>query len=309
MSCPTTLDDPRLPLVEPERQTVIDGSQFVEGVARSFRWTVEEEDCDAIVPSEGYVLKGANTAKVAFQPSRPAPYKLKLEVTGVRGEHESCELRVPVRGRGMRFELCWDTSTLTDLDLYLHTPFDTLPWLSPSASGVVDGINGTTCNLANCTADLRFKKPRTNWGYADSPLSACDAGPAAPQFRAKGICPNPRAGLDNNQDLAEGTAERIQLDNPKHGQRFRVMVQNFDNGAATPHVFAYCAGQRAGAVEAPNDPPLFRAANPGRFGVMWRAFEVVPQVDGAGNTLGCSVTALQAPNSSRLDVTIDDPRF
>jgi hypothetical protein len=206
-------------------------------------------------------------------------------------------------------ELCWDTSTTTDLDLYLHRPNSTAPWFDPAAYDVIHGMNDDTCNTANCGAkprtDLGVVLARADWGNADSPLAWCTAGPSAADFLALGRCPNPRAGVDNNQDLATGTSEVIQLDNPDEGGTYRVMAQNFDNNPAAPEVFVYCAGRLAGSFGPPPRPPRFVAQSRGVFGVMWRAVDITATLDGAGTAVGCA--AVEVPKDQA--VTIDDPRY
>jgi hypothetical protein len=81
------------------------------------------------------------------------------------------------------------------------------------------------------------------------------------------------------------------------------MAQNFDNQRATPHVFVYCGGERAGAFGAPGSPPGFVAESPGAFGVMWRAADVVTKVDASGKVT-CSATAV-----GTKAVTINDASF
>jgi hypothetical protein len=303
--CPTSNDDPRLPRIEPEGITELDARAFIVGGAQSLRWSLVEEDCEAIVPHAGYLLSDPGEPVARFQPSRPSPYRFRLQVTGLDGKVETCEFTLPVQGRGMRIELCWDTSTSTDLDLYLHTPFNRDPWFTPGTFDVIGGIDSTTCNVANCTAETRFGKAPPVWGYPDSPLSACAAGPNANDFRALGRCPNPRAGDDNNQSIASGTTERIQLDNPRSGEHFRVMAQNFSDGEAAPHVFVYCGGERAGFAEPPPFPPRFRVDSNQGFGVMWRALDITTLMDVDGRTR-CQVTPLGAPD---FGVTINDSRF
>jgi len=142
-----------------------------------------------------------------------------------------------------------------------------------------------------------------DWGYPDSALSACSTL-AFQDFLAVGRCPNPRTANDNNQQLASGTTERIQLDNPADAQQFRVMVQNFDARPAHPHVFVYCGGQRVAAFDSPASPSNFIGGNPGAidFGLMWRAADVTTRVDASGK-ISCSATAVTDA------VTINDPRF
>src|SRR6185369_16427877 len=103
---------------------------------------------------------------------------------------------------------------------------------------------------------------------------------------------------------ATGTTERMQLDNPGTGQHFRVMVQNFNNLPARPHVFVYCGGQKAGTFDAPSTPAKFQINGGGVYGLMWRATDITTNVDAAGK-VSCST----APVSDRNAVTIDDPTF
>ena len=153
------------------------------------------------------------------------------------------------------------------------------------------------------------RSPRADFGFADSPFSYCQAGPAADEFQALGRCPNPRDGEDNNQSLATGTAERIQLDTPRDAQTFRVMVQNFSNTPAAPHLFVYCGGEKAGAVLPPKLPPSFVAATPRVFGTMWRAADITTHVASPGAVPSCSVTLPVAPGGQTPYVTIDDASF
>ena len=298
--CELTGDDPRVAGIKPDEVASLDGADFVVGDVKSYHWTLQMEDCDAVVKNAQFTLQGVESRVVKFQPSRPALYHFTLEVSGVAGDHASCKLDVPVESSGLRVELCWDTSTTTDLDLYLHTPFDREPWFTPGSTNLNSALNDTTCNTSNATAKLRGL-PRLNWGYGDSELAACNT-PSFEGFLSLGRCPNPRAADDNNQSIATGTTERIQLDNPRSGQRFRVMVQNYSNRPALPHVFVYCGGQRAGAFDGPPTPNHFLANNRGVYGVMWRATDISTDVAASGE-----VTCNTVPVEGAL--TIDDPRF
>jgi len=302
-NCQLQGDDPRVAGIKPDEIATLNGADFVIGDVKSYHWTLQLEDCDAVVQDAQFKLRGADSPVVQFQPSRPGLYHFTLAVTGAGGDQTSCKLAVPVAGVGMRVELCWDTSTTTDLDLYLHTPFDREPWFTPGAETINSGLNATTCNTSNATVALR-NQPRVDWGYADSPLSACNT-PSFDGFLGLARCPNPRAADDNNQDIATGTTERMQLDNPRAGQAFRVMVQNFDNHPARPRVFVYCDGQRAGAFDPPTLPANFvtEERDRGVYGVMWRVADVATIVDAAGK-LSCITT----PVLERT-VTIDDSRF
>jgi hypothetical protein len=297
---------PRLELGVP---ISLDGTRFVSGDVRRWHWDLVREDCDAVVANPEFTLQGAEASHLTFQALRPSPYHFTLHVVGAAGDKGACDFEVPTEGRGMRVELCWNTSQNTDLDLYLHNPSDTAPWYTPGAPSVSDGIDGSTCNVVNCVANLRLGRPRADFGYPDSPLSFCLGGPGATEFQALGRCPNPRAREDNNQSLATGVAERIQIDNPKNLQTFRAMVQNFSNSSAEPHVFAYCGGKKAGEAPPPKAPGGFNVAMPGVFGVMWRAADITAHVASSGTTTDCAFSLPAAPDGVAPYVTIDNPTF
>ena len=300
--CQLQGNDPRVAGIRPDEIARLDANDFVSGDVKSYHWTVAREDCDAVVPEAEFKLDGVDSRVLRFQPSRPSFYHLTLEVTGFAGDRSSCKLEVPVQGVGMRVELCWDTSTSNDLDLYLHTPFNREPWFSPSPNhDIASGLNDTTCNTSNAVVELR-DQPRVNWGYPDSPPSACNT-PSFEGFLATGRCPNPRAADDNNQEIASGTTERMQLDNPRSRQRFRVMVQNFSNRPAAPHVFVYCGGERAGAFEPPRSAQGFVANSNEGYGLMWRAADITTDVNAAGN-LSCRARPVR-----RGALSFDDSTF
>lgn len=301
MRCELEGNDARVAGIRPDELAMLDGADFVVGNVQSYRWTLQKDDCDAVVKDAEFKLDGANSRVVTFQPSHPAFYHFTLEATDRRGRKASCKLEVPVEGVGMRVELCWDTSTTTDLDLFIHNPVDREPWLTPGTTRVIDGLNNTTCNTSNAAAELRFGQSRVNWGYADSALSVCNT-PAFDGFLPGGRCPNPRAADDNNQSIATGTTERMQLDNPLDGQTFRVMVQNFSNQPARPHLFIYCGGQKAAAFDAPAAPANFVSPNPGAFGVMWRATDITTTVDPAGR-VSCSALPVTANAVTNDDIS------
>jgi hypothetical protein len=307
--CTLAPDDPRVAGIRPDQIATLDGADFVEGDVASYRWTLRAEDCDAVVQNAEFILKGVTTQVVRFQPSRPAPYHFTLDVTGRGGDHASCDLEVPVEGIGLRTELCWDTSTSADLDLYLHTPLNKEPWFRPGSTDVVDGLDGTTCNTSNASWQLR-DKPRVDWGYPDSPLEACNT-PSFQRFvGALGRCPNPRASLDNNSTIGPsmegttGTTERMQIDSPRDGESFRVMAQNFNNAPAKPSLFVYCSGERAGSFEAPAIPLNFQAPSGNGFGLIWRVADIATRRDATGKIL-CSASAV----SDRPPISYNDPTF
>jgi hypothetical protein len=211
----------------------------------------------------------------------------------------------------MRVELCWDTSTTVDLDLYVHDPSNMAPWFS-SPQGPLASVTNASCNWSNCEANIRGSMGRANWGYANSPLSACEGGPLGPGWRALGFCANPRLDIDNNLVKAIGVPENMNVDNPRDGQRFRVMVQNFTGTAARPMVNVYCGGHLRGTIGAAPDTlaDFTGASGATSVGAMWRAADVTVRVDAMGVTTGCDVTPLRPPGArTGYWVTRNDPSY
>ena len=301
LHCPEAADDPRLPVLYPGHPGRIDARPFAEVPIASWRWSVENQGCDAVLPTPRYLLENTSDPVVSFTPARPGAYTLRLDIVATDGQTESCAFQVWAAGYGIAVELCWDTSTSTDLDLYLHRPDDASDWYAPGSYDPLSGIDSTTCNGVNCCAEVRYGESRVDWGYADWTLDHC-AATYWQGFIDLGRCPNPRSSDDNNQVIASGTAEFIELDNPRHGETFRVMVQNFDNGAATPHVAVYCGGILTHEVPAPAAWPGFTAPYSGGFGLMWRPTEVTTWVNAYGVTTGCDARDVGT-------VTVDDPSY
>jgi len=308
LSCPS-LEDPPIPTAIVGNDIELDGWLFTAAPIVRWQWRVEDEGCDAVLPAPRYRLRGETEPRPVFNPARPGRYRFHLEVEALGGATAECEFDVLAENEGLLVELCWDTSTVADLDLYLHRPNDVAPWFVPGSYDVLSGLNGTTCNGANCVAGLRFGLSRVDWGYPDSALDACRSSTAFADFEAVGRCPNPRSAEDNNQVIANGTAEVIQLDNPRDGDTFRVMVQNFENLVARPTVRVYCGSELASESPPPPQPPGFRAPNPGGFGVMWRPVDVTLAVGADGETMGCEVTPLRRPTGDSSYVTTNDPGY
>jgi len=157
-----------------------------------------------------------------------------------------------------------------------------------------------------------MKLPRADWGYANSPLTECQNGPQGPAWRALGFCANPRLDIDNNLQEGKGVPENINIDNPRDGETFRIMVQNFSGFASRPLINVYCGGRRVATYgEPPNEVLDFEGFTGKDFiGAMWRAADVTVRVDDAGRTTGCDVVPLHPPGSTRgYAITQNDPRY
>jgi len=297
LDCPLSSDDPRLAGFAPGLPGQLELADFLVAPVVGSRWTVQLEDCDAILPQPSFTVSGTEGPTLFLTPGRPGPYHITLEVDTLEGRVEGCELTVPVLGRGIRVDLCWDTSTTVDIDLYVHTPLNENPYYVEGAELVPDFLTAfltvDTCNPANCAPNSSF--PRPVFDRPDSPLEFCSAGPSAAEYLALGQCPNPRSGRDNNQSEATGVSEVVQIDNPRPGDVMRVMVQNFDNDYAAPHVVVYCAaGDQRVALDLPGAPYNFITNLVPRPGVLWRAADIMAVQTESG--VGCAVFPLEHPS-------------
>ena len=235
---------------------------------------------------------------------------MTLRVRAPDGSTHECSWIVPVPGVGLRIELCYPESESEDLDLYVHAPDERGPW-TETRDAIMPPNH--VCGPANCGPYSRFRGPPTDWGYAPSPVRHCERGPLGEHWRELGHCRNPRLDIDNNLRLASGLPENINIDRPRDGETFRVMVHNFSGGLARPLVHVYCGGEIAAAFGGPEDPvPGFqgRRVIPNVVGAMWRVADVTVAVDGDGRTTGCEVRPVHPPGRERgFDVTYEDPRF
>ncbi len=151
---------------------------------------------------------------------------------------------------------------------------------------------------------------RADWGYANSPLSLCQSDLQGATWQSLGYCASPRLDIDNNLSEATGVPENINIDAPKEGETFRIMVANFSGDAAHPLVNVYCDGRRTATIgAAPDALPSF-SGTPGGVGIgpLWRVADVTTHLAASGTT--CTVNVLHPPGSSTgFDVTVDDPRY
>ncbi|HEY8431657.1 MAG TPA: hypothetical protein VIL20_24925, partial [Sandaracinaceae bacterium] len=262
--------------------------------------------------------EGASSENAIFTPRLSGDYRVTLRITTPSGEVLSCSWVVHVEGPGLRVEMCYPESETQDLDLFLHRPNDTTPWYV-SGGTAFQPIPEASCGWHNCEARIRLTRhpitggpvTRADWGYPDTPLEHCENGPQGDQWRALGACKNPRLDIDNNLSEGVGLPENINVDNPRDGDSFRIMVQNYSGVVARPVVNVYCAGRRVATYgQAPDVVPNFRGRHGGEsVGAMWRVADVLVHVDPSG-ALECEVTPLYAPDRPGEPwVTYDDPRY
>jgi hypothetical protein len=310
INCPGP-GNPRVPDGAPFADYPLHGAAFYPMPARAWSWTIVGGPCDTLLPRPTYTFTGSNTSDPVFHPTLSGDYTVTLTVTATDGSTYTCTFVVHIAGPGLRVELCWDTSTTVDLDLYLHDPSMTGPWFD-SNSDILVSVNNDSCNWSNCEAVIRGSHGRENWGLANSPLTACQNGPHGTDWAALGYCSNPRLDIDNNLTKSIGTPENINVDNPHDGQRFRIMAQNFTGSIAHPMVNVYCGGHLRGTLGAAPDtvPAYMGSQGYVAVGAMWRAADVTVHVDGSGTTTGCDVAPLHPAGMTRgYDVTYNNPAY
>jgi hypothetical protein len=129
-------------------------------------------------------------------------------------------------------------------------------------------------------------------------------------WQGLGYCSSPRLDIDNNLQEATGVPENINVDAPKNGETFRIMVANFSGLAARPLVNVYCDGRRAATIGAAPDVLTNFSGTDGTaaIGALWRVADVTTHVNGQQTT--CTVNVLHPPGESTgFDITFDDPRY
>ncbi|MBX7192755.1 MAG: hypothetical protein K1X94_11885 [Sandaracinaceae bacterium] len=303
LSCPGP-GDPRIPSARPFDEVVLDGTSFFPGAAASWSWEVEGGPCESVIPVPTFSTSGATSSSFRFTPTLSGDYTVTMHVRTTDGRDLSCTFLVHVAGEGLRVELCWLPTTgvgaSSDLDLYLHEPDTTTPWFGASGNVVSPGVTlGNSCNWANCAPGLRSSLPRASWGLATSPLDRCDRGPAGPGWTGIGNCPNPRIDVDGHGSSFEplhGFLENINVDDPRDGQSFRVMVHDCSGPSSHPVLNVYCGGfLRATLGAAPDTITLPGGGScASDTDTVWRAADVLVHVDGSGVTTDCDVTPITA---------------
>ena len=305
--------DPRIPDGSPFAPYALHGRDFFSGAAASWAWKVQGGPCDGFATGASFVLDGASSESATFTPKLSGDYTVTLTVTLDTGALFSCSWIVHIEGPGLRIEMCYPESATTDLDLYVKQPGFKTPWFT-GPSQPYSALD--QCCWANCEAQLRSELmppqtvTRADWGYANSPLSLCQNDLEGAAWQALGYCASPRLDIDNNLQQASGVPENINVDAPREGETFRIMVANFTGEDAHPLVNVYCDGRRVATVGAAPDTLANFSGTPGGSGIgaLWRVADVTTQVSQGVTT--CAVNVLHPPNSNTgFDVTFDDPRY
>ena len=299
--------DPRTPDAQPFVDYALRGADFYPGPATAWSWTIVGGPCDDIVPGRrSFELIGPNSQNATFRPSLSGSYTVTLRVTTPDGIFE-CTWIIHVVGPGVRIEMCYPESTTQDVDLLMMRTTTPGNWYG---SGDVYRPNADACSWWNCEASLRGASSRANWGYANTDISNCEGGPQGDQWRRLGYCANPRLDIDNNLSEGIGVPENINVDNPRMGDSYRIMLHNFSGTVARPLVNIYCGGRLKATFGAAPDQIVGFEGRRAQVGAMWRVADVVAIVDEFGTTIDCTVTAIHPPGAtSGYDLTIDNSRY
>jgi hypothetical protein len=313
-TCPGPTD-PRVPDGQPFVDYVLHGTDFYAVSGATWSWSVTGGPCDTILPRPSYTLSGQRTPTLTIHPTLSGDYTVTFTATAPDGTVFTCTFIVHIAGPGLRVEMCYPESTTVDLDLFLSQPGFSGRWYVDMVDAF--GPAPQVCSWADCEATIRGtlrsggSYPRASWGYANSGIAACRGGPLGPQWMALGYCANPRLDIDNNLSEGIGVPENINVDAPRDGERFRVMVQNFSGTLARPVVNIYCGGRRTASYGVAPDTIASFTGTSGYSGVgaMWRVVDVTTHVDASGTTT-CDTTPVHPPGAtSGYDVTYDNARF
>lgn len=308
--CPSP-GDPRVPDGAPFTAYPLRARDFFAGTINSVQWTVLGGPCDQVATNaSSFTLTGATQADATFTPRLSGEYTVTLDIVAPGNVRHTCTWIVHVEGPGLRVEMCYPESEDSDVDLLLHRPNSTTDWYPPGGTAL--NWSPDTCSWLTCEAMQRGSPvaDRADWGYAHSPLSECVGGPQGEQWRALGFCANPRLDIDNDLSQGIGVPENINIDRPRDGETFRVMLQNFSGGLAHPLVNVYCAGRRVATFGAPPDTVqrFEGSVGFGGIGAMWRVTDITVHVNDDETT--CDAVLLHPPGqSSGYFLTYDDPRY
>jgi hypothetical protein len=342
--CPAP-GDPRIAAIPPYTDKQYMGAQFFAGAVSTWSWKVSGGPCDRLFassaftpqqtpPPQSFTVTGANTANPTLHFTLSGDYTVTLTVVDTSGHSYTCTWVQHVQGPGVRFELCWDhqgtaAQNGADLDLHVHRSGTTTTWSMVTQNvwyGTITSVNTDDCSYLDCTVGTYVSgSGYPNWGYAQTPLSNCSGAKNGNQWvnTAGKDCYNPR--LDNDNIDALGVAENTNVDKPKNGDTLRAMVHYYGQGDGAgysnpnsknieehPIVNVYCGGNLVATYgQAPNQLSGFNQGwGDPTLGYMWRVADVTAQVDGSGNTTGCTVKAIHPPSmNTGFYVTKDNTAY
>jgi hypothetical protein len=319
-------------------------------MATGWSWTLTGGDCDNILPHPTFGIypssngtgapigtendmlgmSGKEHGIVAGAPLVTSEIFPAFSLSGdylataswtLNGTPYTCSVKVQVRAPGIRAEGCWDTEGQgDDLDLHMAKINDfpqcatSHSWsdLAPECASANED-----CFYSDCYSGGGFGSDTVDWGYPDSPASACTGWGSQSTGTS---CGNPRLDRDANGLSGECDPtvtnpndsglfsngpfcgpENINVDHPLNNDRFAVGLRFFTQNATPPvnvhvHVDVYCDGARV--LASGYDPttgsnfPQLATAGGDTDGDMWKVGILTTQVTGAGLT--CLVQTAQS---------------
>ncbi|MBW2277623.1 MAG: hypothetical protein JRF63_09045, partial [Deltaproteobacteria bacterium] len=263
--CSTDLGD-----ATPFEDFVVDGDEIYLGDDDlNWSWDLTPGPCGEVLGSVPFTMNGEATThlegpsldQVTINWQLSGTYELTLIVETSDGPL-SCTFQIQVLAPGLRVELCWDTTGVSDLDAHLGKLGTTNAWFSTTSSTA-------DCHYSNC----KVTGNDVEWGYPD----------------VDGY-PNPRLDIDNIS--SPGVPENINLDNPGEGDQFRVMVHYYGSSddpdpECHPVVNIYCGGVRLATYGVAPELEEFDYGC-GQFwtcnGDAWKVVDVTTHLDLLGDT-------------------------
>jgi hypothetical protein len=143
LACPTMVPD-----VQPYTNVTYPGSTYFTGSATSWTWKVTGGPCDQLFATttgnpavQSFTVTNGTTSMPTANYTLSGDYTVVMTANTGSGA-QSCTFVQHVAGPGIRFELCWDTTGSSDLDLHLHKPNSTTNFF------------GTTSDYSDAFGDL-----------------------------------------------------------------------------------------------------------------------------------------------------------
>ncbi len=261
--CDPLLSCPSEDFARPLRDYALDAASILdldEVAIESVRWTINSPANSSTVAADNPTAAATN---IYLDVS--GDYQIGLQVETDKGTL-GCSWVVHVAGAGLRVEMRWNTFGSVDMDLHLHRSGSTTNFCTDD-----------DCYYANC----RNTGAGRPWGYPPSPGSECGS---------TGTCVNPRLDIDN---ISSNVPENINIDNPNHGDSFRIMSHMFSGSRTTnPIISVYCGGRLRAVLGEPPDQIDMTQSSSGCRGHSWRVADVTMIVDADTGFTDCNVDVL-----------------
>lgn len=287
--CAPVVNCPDNEVSQPFRYYDLDVAPLFADVVEGVEWTVEPP-----VNSNAGIPENPTAPRTRFFMDVSGDYRVTLRILDDKGTTYACSWVVSALGDGLRVELVWDTFGTVDMDLHLLRDVPGARFCSAD-----------DCYFVNCRTNPVSLPPGVpppaplDWGYARSPGESCGRN-------AGETCPNPRLDIDNTgRGASRFDPENINLDNPRDGDRFRVMVHHFSGDAPTSSVVSiYCGGALQAVFGEAPDRAVTSAGGSRCRGQTWRVADVTMHVDAGTGGTTCTVDPLVGPGGG-YDIRTD----